>query len=83
MAISIIIVALLAVLFKSVARDWAGILKSKNEIETLTKEYEALLNEEEKLVSEVTKLQDKDYIVRYAKEKFLYSGEGETIIRMN
>ena len=42
-----------------------------------------LLSEEEKLVSEVTKLQDDDYIVRFAKEKFLYSENGELIIRMN
>ena len=36
-----------------------------------------------KLQSEVTKLQDDDYILRYAKEKFLYSENGELIIRMN
>ena len=37
---------------------------------------------EEKLQSDVTKLQDSDYIARYAKEKFLYSEEGDTLIRM-
>ena len=42
-----------------------------------------LLSEEEKLVSEVTKLQDDEYVARYAKEKFLYSEDGEVIIRMN
>ena len=49
----------------------------------MNKKYNNLLSEEEKLVSEVTKLQDDDYVLRYAKEKFLYSEDGEVIIRMN
>ena len=49
----------------------------------IKKEDIKLLSEEEKLVSEVTKLQDDDYVLRYAKEKFLYSEDGEVIIRMN
>ena len=51
--------------------------------ELISRHFGLLLSEEEKLVSEVTKLQDDDYIVRYAKEKFLYSENGELIIRMN
>ena len=58
-------------------------MENKSKITSLNKQYNDLLSEEEKLVSEVTKLQDDDYIVRYAKEKFLYSENGELIIRMN
>ena len=54
-------------------------LAKKYNIEIHEKEQ----SEEEKLQSEVTKLQDDDYILRYAKEKFLYSENGELIIRMN
>ena len=32
---------------------------------------------------EVTKLQDEDYVLRYAREKYGYSTDGELIIRIN
>ena len=67
----------------SVAGDWTKIMENKSKITSLNKKYNNLLSEEEKLVSEVTKLQDDDYVLRYAKEKFLYSEDGEVIIRMN
>ena len=58
-------------------------MENKSKITSLNKKYNDLLSDEEKLVSEVTKLQDDEYILRYAKEKFMYSENGEIIIRMN
>ena len=82
-AISLIIVGLIASLVSSVSKDWVSILANKKEIAELSNKYENLLSEEEKLKSEVTKLQDDDYVARVAKEKYLYSAQGETIIRMD
>lgn len=81
--ISFVIILLVVSLVSSVAGDWTKIMENKSKITSLNKQYNDLLSEEEKLVSEVTKLQDDDYIVRFAKEKFLYSENGELIIRMN
>lgn len=81
--ISVVIILLVVSLVSSVAGDWTKIMENKSKITSLNKQYNDLLSEEEKLVSEVTKLQDDDYIVRFAKEKFLYSENGEFIIRMN
>ncbi len=81
--ISVVIILLVVSLVSSVAGDWTKIMENKSKITNLNKQYNDLLSEEEKLVSEVTKLQDDDYIVRFAKEKFLYSENGELIIRMN
>ena len=77
------IVVLLVVLVKSVANDWTEIMDNSHKIDQLNEEYNNLMAEEEKLQSDVTKLQDSDYIARYAKEKSLYSQEGHTIIRMD
>ena len=74
---------MLGILINSVARDWVEILDNNNQIKSLEDEYSNLLTEEEKLKSDVTKLQDSDYIARYAKEKFLYSQEGDLILRMD
>jgi len=41
------------------------------------------LEEEEKvLASDIQKLEDPTYIARYAREKYLYSKDGELIIRL-
>ena len=66
--ISAVIILLIVSLVSSVAGDWTKIMENKSKITSLNKQYNDLLSEEEKLVSEVTKLQDDDYIVRYAKE---------------
>ena len=81
--ISSLIVILMVMLVQSVAKDWTKIMDNNKQIKQLTEEYNELLAEEEKLESDVTKLQDSDYIARYAKEKFLYSEDGDTIFRMD
>ncbi len=81
--ISVIIMGLLVSLVSSVAKDWGTILENKKNIQELSSEYDELLSEEGKLKSEVIKLQDDDYVARYAKEKYLYSSDGEIIIRMD
>ena len=83
MFISGAIIFLIISLITSVAKDWTQILANKSMITSLNNQYNDLLSEEEKLVSEVTKLQDDDYLARYAKEKFMYSEDGEVIIRMH
>ena len=43
----------------------------------------ASLKEEEKVMeSDIQKLEDPSYVARYAREKYLYSKDGEIIIRM-
>ena len=61
--------------------DWLKIMKNKKEITLLESSYEELLDTEEALKAEVEKLQDPEYVERYAKEKFLYTKDGEMIIR--
>ncbi len=81
--ISTLVIFLLVCLVRSVSTDWTTILENKKQIAKLANDYDELLTEEEQLKSEVTKLQDTDYIARYAKEKYMYSSDGEIIIRMD
>ena len=48
----------------------------------LNNEKITLKEEEEKLKSDVEKLKDPEYIARYVREKYLYSKDGELIIRI-
>lgn len=77
---SAIFVVLVTVLVGSTFSDWATIMANKKEIKSMNNEYEELLEEEASLKSEVTKLQDPEYIAKYAREKFYLSKPGEMII---
>ena len=54
----------------------------KNENKELNVKLGNLKEEEEVLKSEVKTLKDPVYVAKYAREKFLYSGDDEYIIRM-
>lgn len=75
------IVILSAALVTSVIDNLDDVFSNKKQIAELEVYYEELIGEEESLKSEVTKLSDPDYLARYAKERYLYSEDGEIIIR--
>ncbi len=73
------IIVAISYLFANCFLNVYKIYKEKQELsEKLTK----LEKDEEKLSSEVEKLKDKEYIARYAREKYLYSTNGEYIIKL-
>ncbi len=61
---------------------WTKILINQQTQRELTDKYESLLAEEETLNSELNKLQDPDYVAKFAREKYMYSKDGEVIIRI-
>ena len=61
--------------------DWLKIMSNKKELVLLDSSYKELLDNEEALKAEVQKLQNPEYVERYAKEKFLYTKPNEIIIR--
>jgi len=61
---------------------WRQILINKQETKELEEKYENLLTDKKQLESDVIKLQDPDYVAKYAREKYLYSKDGELIIKI-
>ena len=61
---------------------WEQILNNKKETSVLENKYKELLDNKETLENDVIKLQDPDYVAQYAREKYLYSKEGELIIKI-
>jgi len=82
--ISLILVFLIVLIVVSFGmfKVWLQIIDNNNTIEVLSKQYNDLLVQEEQLKSDVNKLQDPDYVARYAREKYLYTKDGELIIRI-
>lgn len=65
----------------SVSSIFSEVHQKKIESKKLSVELNDLKDEEDVLKSEVNKLKDPVYIGKYAREKFLYSGDDEFIIR--
>lgn len=61
---------------------WNQILKNQQIRDNLNAKYEEALAKEEILNDEVNKLQDPEYVAKYAREKHMYTKEGELIIRV-
>lgn len=58
------------------------IISINDEKQILSEKIVKLTDEEEVLNSDIKKLEDPDYVARYAREKYLYSKDGEIIIRL-
>ena len=82
----ILFIAVFLVIFAYVSfnlfRVWLQVIDNNNTIAVLTSQYDKLMEEEKQLKSDVNKLQDPDYVARYAREKYLYTKDGELIIKM-
>lgn len=80
--ISIIYVVLGFLLIQTVVKTSIELYTKSKEKREFIEELSALKDKEEELKGQVNKLQDPDYIARYAREKYLYSRDGEIIIRI-
>lgn len=72
----------LITIFVAVGSYWVKITNKYQEKQQLANEIIALKEKEEELKVDVQRLEDPDYVARYAREKYLYSKDGELIIRM-
>ncbi len=79
----IVFVPLLGLFISNMFSYWSTIYSNIKEKKELEKAYKERLEEEELLKSEINKLQDEEYIARYAREKYLYSKDGEIIIKID
>ena len=75
------IIVIVATTF-TIGKYWIEIYDKYQEQKKLEKELISLKNKEKKLKMDANKLQDPDYIARYAREKYLYSKDGEFILKI-
>lgn len=62
---------------------WKQIVNNKKSKQELTIKYDNLLKSEESLEGQVVKLQDPEYVLKYAREKYYFSKPGEIIIDLS
>lgn len=79
--VPICLVAIFTV-FTAVGNYWIKISEKYNEKNQLQEEMLTLREKEAELKIDANKLEDPDYVARYAREKYMYSKDGELIIRL-
>lgn len=75
-------IAVIVTMTFTIGKYWVEIFdkyKEKSELDIKLAELQA---KEKQLKLDASKLQDPDYVARYAREKYLYSKEGEFIIKI-
>lgn len=72
----------LITVFASIGSYWIQITQKYEEKKQLGAELIALKEKESELKVDVERLEDPDYVARYAREKYMYSKEGEIILRL-
>ena len=66
----------------TIGKYWIEIYDKDQENEKLKIQLAELKDEEDELRLDAERLKDPEYIARYAREKYLYSKEGEFIIKI-
>lgn len=66
----------------TIGKYWIEIFEKYREKSILDEELTNLKEKEEELKIDANKLQNPDYIARYAREKYLYSKDGEFILQI-
>ena len=74
------IVLIVSVLFLTCFNSWIQIGKNNEARQQLEDKYNKLVNKEDELSDEVNRMQDPEYVAKYAREKYLYTKDGELII---
>ncbi|MDD3241247.1 MAG: septum formation initiator family protein [Bacilli bacterium] len=74
--------AILSAIIVFIGSYWIQILDKYKEKKNLDEKIITLKEKEEQLKLDVEKLEDPEYIARYAREKYMYSKNGEYIIIM-
>ena len=75
-------IAIIVGMTLSIGRYWVEIFDKYQEKKELNKELESLREKEEQLKLDADRLQNPDYVARYAREKYLYSKDGEYILQI-
>lgn len=58
------------------------VIEQKKEYNILVEQRDGLLKEKKALSQEVELLNDDDYVVRYARENYIFSKDGEEVIKL-
>ena len=75
-------ILIIVIMSYTLGKYWIEIFDKYQEKKKLEEELISLKEKEEELKVDANKLQNPDYIARYAREKYMYSKDGEYILKI-
>jgi len=75
-------VGVAAVLIYTLVMSGTRVIKQKQEYDQLVTRRDELLQEKKELSKEVELLSDDDYVVIYARDNYIFSKDGEEVVRL-
>ena len=75
-------ILIIVIMSYTLGKYWIEIFDKYQEKKKLEEELISLKEKEEQLKVDANKLQNPDYIARYAREKYMYSKDGEYILKI-
>ena len=79
---SVIYLGLSAVLIYMLVINGQRVYKQVQDTKALQEQKEELVAEKEKLAKEVKLLNDDDYVTRYARDNYIFSKDGEEVVKL-
>lgn len=79
---SVIYLGLSAILIYMLVINGQRVYKQVQDTKALQKHKDELVAEKEKLAKEVKLLNDDDYVTRYARDNYIFSKDGEEVVKL-
>ena len=76
----ILLILIVGFVWLTCFNSWVEIYNNISTKKSLEDKYDQLVDKQDDLNDEVNKLQDPEYVAKYAREKYLYTKDGEIII---
>lgn len=80
--IGFIYIGIAAVLIYTLAINAYRVINEKKEYALLIEKRDTLLQEKKSLSQEVELLNDDDYVARYARDHYIFSKDGEEVVKL-
>lgn len=80
--VGFIYIGISAVLIYTLVINGYRVFEQKNQVVKLEKRKAELEEEKKSLAQEVELLNDDDYVARYARDNYIFSKDGETVVKL-
>ena len=78
----LISIVMIVIIIITLGASFIDVVDKYNEKKNLEHKLESINEKQKELESDVKKLEDPEYLARFAREKYFYSKDGELILRI-
>ena len=80
--IGFLYIGIAAILIYALSMNVLRVFEQRNEYKTLVEKRDTLAKEKKSLSKEIELLSDYDYVTRYARDNYIFSKDGEEVVKL-